>query len=238
MREERKPVGIIGAMDVEIEAILSAAEIEKTERYSSTEFHIGTLSGTPVVVAYCCAGKVNSALCAQAMIDRYSPCAVINVGVAGGVGADVRIGDIVIAESCVQYDYDTTAIEESPIGTIDVPGQGDIRFFPCAPQLADALAAAAQGLYGRCHRGVVATGDRFVADPEFGVWLHQTFGALACEMEGASIAHVCFVNQVPCAVLRSISDNGNDDAVVDFPAFAQESAHKAQKLLQKVLTLL
>ena len=236
MSEERRPVGIIGAMEVEIEAILESAKIEKTELYGSIAFHVGTLSGTPVVVAYCHAGKVNSALCAQAMIDRYSPRAVINVGVAGGIGPGIQIGDIVLAESCVQYDYDLTAIEDCPLGSIEVPGQEEqIRFFPCDAQLVQTLTDAAQGLYGGCHKGVVATGDRFVADPAFGKWLHQTFGALACEMEGASIAHVCLANQVPCAVLRSISDNGNDDATVDFPTFAKESAHKAQQLLENTL---
>lgn len=235
MEHNEKPIGIIGAMQVEIEAILKTAEIQRVERHSSMDFHVGALRGTPVVVAYCHAGKVNSALCTQALIDHYVPRAVVNIGVAGGIGPDVHIGDIVLATGCVQYDYDVTALEHHPIGTLELPSLGNVRLFPCDGKLTDPLAQAAQGLYGRCHRGPIATGDVFVADPAKGRYLHETFGALACEMEGASIAHACLLNGVPCAVLRSISDNGNDDAVVDFPTFAQESAHRAQQLLSEAI---
>ena len=98
------------------------------------------------------------------------------------------------------------------------------------------LAQSAQGLYGRAHLGVIATGDRFVAAPAFGEYLQKEFGALACEMEGGAVAHVCLANRhVPCAVLRTISDNAHDSETVDFLTFAQSSAQKVQQLLKTVL---
>ena len=83
--------------------------------------------------------------------------------------------------------------------------------------------------------GMVATGEKFVADPRFGEYLQKEFGALACEMEGGAIAHACLVNKIPCAVLRTISDNAHDSETVDFGTFAQGSAQKAQELLRKGL---
>ena len=181
------------------------------QAYAGMGFTRGTLSGAPVVVAQCSAGKVNAALCAQAMVDLFRPRLVLNIGVAGGVGPDVHIGDVVVATACVQYDFDTTALDPWPVGQLLLPGvEEPQRFLPCDQRVGDLLAQAGEKLYGRVHRGVVATGDRFVADPQFGLWLHKEFGALACEMEGAAIAQVCLVNQVPCGVLRAISDNALD----------------------------
>lgn len=234
-----QPIGIIGAMSIEIEALLQIADIDKVETHACMRYHSGTLSGTPVVIACCRAGKINSALCAQVMIDHYAPRAVINCGVAGGIGADVHIGDVVIATGCVQYDFDTTSLEGGLFGELNVPGQEEkIRIFPCDEQLRTVLTTAAQTLYHQCHSGIIATGDVFVSDPAKTSFLHKELSALACEMEGASIAHACYLNRTPCAVLRTISDNGNDEATVDFPTFAKESAQKAQKLLTAALPLM
>ena len=161
---------------------------------------------------------------------------ILILGVAGGIGEGVHIGDVVIATACVEYDFDTSAVDQWPAGQLTLPGQEEpVRFLPCEEGLAKALAAAGEDLYGRAHLGVVATGDKFVADPAVGEWLQKEFGALACEMEGGAIAHACLVNQVPCAVLRTISDNAHDSETVDFMTFAQGSAQKAQELLRKVL---
>lgn len=236
-----QPVGIIGAMDVEIEAILDSMENVEAQEHGAMRFYTGTLSGVEAVVARCHAGKVNSALCAQVMIDFFHPRLVINIGVAGGIGPDVHIGDAVIASACVQYDYDITAVGE-PLARIELPdgeGSGFCREFPCDEGVSQKLVNEAKKLYdGTVHTGIVATGDKFVGDPELGSWLHETFNALACEMEGGSVAHACRLNRVPCAVLRSISDNANDNAKVDFPTFAKDSAYKAQKLLSAVMPLL
>ncbi len=238
MTSEKQPIGILGAMQVEIEAVLEAAEIAAAEEHGSMRFYTGTLSGVPVVVARCSAGKVNSALCAQMMADFYRPRAILNIGVAGGIGKDVHIGDIVIASSCVQYDYDVTAIGQ-PLGEMNIPPNNrEITEIPCDPGLSEKLEKASDGLYGHAHRGVIATGDTFVADPVKGDFLNRQFGALACEMEGGSTAHACLLNGIPCAVLRSISDNANDGAAVDFPTFARESAYKVQKLLAGVVSKL
>ena len=136
----------------------------------------------------------------------------------------------------MEYDFDTSALDQWPAGQLTLPGYEEpMRFLPCGQTLAHILSRAAEGLYGRAHLGIVATGDKFVADPRFGDYLQKEFGALACEMEGGAIAHACLVNKIPCAVLRTISDNAHDSETVDFVTFAKSSAEKAQQLLRAVL---
>ena len=235
---EQRPIGVIGAMKIEVDAILSALEEAQEKVHGNMVFTSGRLSGVLVVVAQCSPGKVNAALCTQALIDFYAPRLVLNIGVAGGIGENVHIGDVVIATACVEYDFDVTAADSDVgVGDLYLPGNEDqpIRGLPCDETAAQTLAAAGEGLYGHAHRGVVATGDKFVADPQVGEWLQKEFGALACEMEGGAIAHACLVNNVPCAVLRTISDNAHDSETVDFLTFAASSAQKAQQLLGEVL---
>lgn len=234
-----QPVGIIGAMKVEVDAILAGMESKREEIHGNLVFTLGTLEGVPCVVSQCSPGKVNAALTAQAMVDFFSTRLVLNIGVAGGIGEHVHIGDVVIATACVEYDFDTSTLDDCPVGQMSLPGFDKLlRELTCDGELAKKLVAASENLYGHAHLGVVATGDRFVADPQFGEWLQKEFGALACEMEGGAIAHACLVNQVPCAVLRTISDNAHDSETVDFVTFAQDSAQKAQKLLKTVIAQL
>ena len=234
--ERKQPVAIIGAMEMEIEALLGAMEEAESRVVAGLVFHRGKISGVDCVVARCGAGKVNAAVCAQTMVCLYDPRLLINLGVAGGIGENVHIGDVVIATACVEYDFDTSALDQWPAGQLTLPGYEEpMRFLPCGQTLAHILSRAAEGLYGRAHLGIVATGDKFVADPHFGEYLQKEFGALACEMEGGAIAHACLVNKIPCAVLRTISDNAHDSETVDFVTFAKSSADKAQQLLRAVL---
>ena len=133
-------VGMIGAMKVEVDAILSAMEEKHAHTRGGMEFTTGTLSGVPVVVSQCSPGKVNAALCAQAMIDLFSPKLVLNLGVAGGIGENVHIGDVVLATACVEYDFDTSALDNCPVGQMSLPGYEEpLRFLPCDQALALSL---------------------------------------------------------------------------------------------------
>ena len=228
-------IGIIGAMAMEIETIAGQMEEKQTQTLAGMAFTTGKLAGVPCVVVQCGAGKVNAAMCAQALLLMFHPEKIINIGVAGGIGPGVHIGDLVVADRVVQYDYDTTAIGE-PLAYLSRVNRSDI---PCDEALSAALRTAAPGVYaGTVHTGCVATGDRFVADGSFGLALGDRFGAIACEMEGGSIGQVCWLNGVPFAVLRAISDNANEEGSVDFNAFARESAEKSQRLLQQVIPML
>lgn len=233
--ENKGPIGVIGAMTVEVKGLIAQMENDRTQETAGLVFHRGLLGGVDCVVAKCGAGKVNSAVCAQVMITQYAPRLVINVGVAGGM--DVGIGDLVVASQCVQHDFDSTPLGEPQSQLTICRGEGEESFVMLnSDQAASALLLEeARQIYGGAHLGVIATGDSFVADPAKGRQLRRQFGAKAVEMEGASIAQACYMNSVPFAILRAISDNANDDSPADFPAFVQACAEKSARLLAKAL---
>lgn len=233
--ENKGPIGVIGAMTVEVKGLIAQMENDRTQEMAGLVFHRGLLGGVDCVVAKCGAGKVNSAVCAQVMITQYAPRLVINVGVAGGM--DVGIGDLVVASQCVQHDFDSTPLGEPQSQLTICRGEGEESFVMLnSDQAASALLLEeARQIYGGAHLGVIATGDSFVADPAKGRQLRRQFGAKAVEMEGASIAQACYMNSVPFAILRAVSDNANDDSPADFPAFVQACAEKSARLLAKAL---
>ncbi|MBE6723520.1 MAG: 5'-methylthioadenosine/adenosylhomocysteine nucleosidase [Ruminococcaceae bacterium] len=225
-------IGIIGAMEVEVEQLLGNMQETGSKAVSGVCFHEGTMAGVQCVVAQCGIGKVAAAVCTQTMILLYHPQVILCEGVAGGIGKDVHIGDLVVATSLVQHDMDSSALGD-PVGFISALQKVQM---PVPSQTVALIADCAQDVYeGHVCKGVIATGDQFIANNDKLHQLAADFGAVACEMEGGSIAQVCCMAGVDYAVLRSISDNGDNDAAVDFPTFAAESAHKNTALLLAVL---
>lgn len=191
----------------------------------------GVLCGHTTVVAVCGVGKVFAALCAQTMILHFAPRCVINTGVAGSLSTALHIGDLVIADGAVQHDMDTSAIGD-PVGMLS--GINKI-LLPTDATLRARLTAAAAAVGLRTAVGVVASGDRFVADAAEKHRIAERFGAIACEMEGGAIAQVCYVNRVPFALVRAISDDASGQAQVDYPTFAESAARASATLLCKLL---
>lgn len=226
-------IGIIGAMEVEVQDLLGLMPERKTETVSGIDYHRGTAAGADCVVARCGIGKVAAAVCAQTMILRYRPSALLNIGVAGGTGAGVRIGDVVISSALVQHDMDTTALGDAK-GFLSGP---NIIRIPASPVLVDLAASEAGSVFPpeKIHTGVIATGDQFICDSERLGRIADEFGASACEMEGGSIAQVCYLNGVDFVVIRAISDNANERAATDFTTFASRSARELTELLKNLL---
>lgn len=222
------PIGIIAAMELEAEGILSKMENVSKRTVSGITFSAGKLNGVPCVTAVCGIGKVFAALCSQTMILEYRPRLILNTGVAGTLTEALSVGDIAIADRLVQHDMDTSAIGD-PVGMIS--GIGKI-YLPCEEAVAKRLSLAAAGEGIRCLRGTVASGDVFLADAERKKSIAGHFGAIACEMEGAAIGQVCYVNGVPCGVLRAISDGGDGEAALDYPTFAGMAAARTVKVLE------
>ena len=225
-------IGIIGAMDVEIEALTALMEERQEVSLGNNVYVTGRLCGQEAVLAVCGAGKVNAALCTQQMILRWRPVWVLNVGVAGAADPALRIGDLVVGTAAVQHDMDTSPMGD-PVGYVS--GIGLVEF-PCDPALRTRLTAAARAVPGvRVTEGVIATGDQFVNQPERTAWIRETFHAAAVEMEGAAVAHACLSQGVPCGILRSISDGANDDSGMDFAAFTRMAAGHAQQVVRNLL---
>ena len=208
-------IGIIGAMDDEVREIISQLENESVENVSGIEFHTGRLFDKNVVIAKCGVGKVFAAICAEAMIIKYSPDLIINSGVGGAIDKELRPLDIVFADKLVQHDMDTSAIGD-PVGLIS--GINRV-YFETDERAREILVDAAKTLSVKYHVGTVATGDKFISDSADKHRISSIFGAIACEMEGGAIAHTAFVNGIPFIVIRAISDSADGDASMDYPTF-------------------
>ncbi len=224
-------IGIIAAMNVEMQALRSHIENPTSETISGIEFVRGTIGGREVVTAVCGIGKVFAALCAQTMILRYHPGAIINTGVAGTLTDKLTIGNIAVSSAVVQHDMDTSAIGD-PKGLIS--GINKI-FLPADEALGKALSACAASLGIVTHTGPIASGDQFVSSGEKKAFITETFGAVACEMEGAAIGHVCYVNQVPFCILRAISDSADGSSHMDYPTFVGLAAEQSVRLMLSYL---
>lgn len=219
-------IGIIGAMKTEIDALKDKLQSPVKETISGIEFVSGKLEGKDVVVAVCGVGKVFAAICAQTMIIKYSPCVVINIGVGGALSKELNIGDAVIAENVVQHDMDTSAVGD-PVGLISGI---NIVNIPCSKTIGNEIIKAAEGLGIGYKTGTIATGDVFLVDPVRKQFVSDEFKALVAEMEGGAIGHVCYVNNVECCILRTISDKGDEHAGEDYMKYKDSSAASAIKI--------
>ena len=218
-------VGIIGAMDVEVELLREQLEDAEVTPVLGMDFFEGRLAGHDVVVVKCGIGKVNAAVCAQALVDRFAVTHLVNTGIAGSLDPEaLDIGDLVVATDCVQHDFTVGPLGYAP-GLI--PGREKPEFVadPLMRQVAlEAAAAAAPEV--RTVEGRVASGDQFIAAEKDRERIVSTFGARCCEMEGAAIAQVATLNGVPFAVVRAISDKpGTEGQTVTYAQFEQAAAH-------------
>lgn len=215
---------LIAAMNEELAALLPAIEGTVTSRRGEREFWLGSLAGQPVVAVLSGIGKVAAAITATLLIDHYQVDRMLFLGVAGGIGPGVKVGDVVVADALLQHDMDASPL----FPRHEVPLTGLSRF-PVDPRFSDAVARGARtALAGSCaalHRGLIVSGDRFVSTAAESQALRAALpDALAVEMEGAAVAQVCHAFGTPLAVVRSISDRADDSAHVDFGRFLREVA--------------
>ena len=227
-------IGIIGAMQVEIDKIKSTVENPTTETVSGIEFVSGKIHGHDAVVAVCGIGKVFAAVCAQTMILKYNPDVIINVGVAGTLTDKLSIADIAVASDVVQHDMDTSPLGD-PVGLVS--GINVIKF-PADIKTVEKIEKSIDNLGINRTRGTIASGDQFMSDKDKKQTIVDNFGAIACEMEGASIGHVCYINSVNFAVIRSISDSADDSAFMDYPEFVKKAAENSSAVIDGYFKLL
>ena len=228
-------IGIIAAMAEELEILLKDLAVEEKKEKAKMTFYKGKLYGKDVVAVVCGIGKVNSAVCTQILASEFNVNKVINVGVAGGIGKDIFPGDVVVAENLVQHDMDTTAFGDK-MGQIP---RLDTFDFKCDAELISIAKKACEEITEiNSFTGRIVSGDQFVANLEKIQWLEKEFEAISCEMEGASIAQVCYLNSIPFVVLRSISDNANNGAHMDYQKFTPIAVKNSTKILKRMLEMM
>ena len=224
-------IGIIGAMSVEVEAIKSKLEGALSDTVSGIEFVRGQLCGKEVVVAQCGIGKVFAAICAQTMILRYGVTRIINTGVGGTLTEDLDILDVAIADGVVQHDMDTSPIGD-PIGLISGI---NLVVIPTSQSLSNMALTVASELGIKGAKGIIASGDQFIASAHRKDHIVDNFSAICCEMEGAAIGHVCYVNGVECLIVRAISDSASGKASMEDPQMVSLAAVQSQKMIEEIL---
>lgn len=218
-------IGIICAMQIEADGIIALCENVKTKTHAKMKFTIGTLHGKDVCVVVCGVGKVNAAMCALMLIEKYNPDIVINSGVAGSLSPIVSIGDIVVATKSVEHDMNATTLGDKQ-GEITFP-DGNMMFFECDKQASTLLASICREIPDtKVAQGIIASGDIFVSDRKQRFKINDRFGALACEMEGAAVGHVCTRCGVPYGIIRAISDDLDENKGMDFVKFCELASKK------------
>lgn len=224
-------IGIIGAMASEVDGLKSIMSDLEVKTVSTVDFYIGKINDTEVVVAQAGVGKVNAALTAQTMILEFNVNVVINIGVAGGIAENLKIGDIVVADRVCEHDMDTTPLGD-PAGFITGI---DRVYMDCDKKVSELIMECTRELGYNSMYGTIASGDIFVSTDSERNKIRDVFGGAAAEMEGAAIGHVCTMNNVPFAVLRAMSDCANDESKVDFPTFAEKAAENSIEIIKLFL---
>ena len=223
-------IGIIGAMDEEIQALRADIDACQTTHEGDFILHRGHLCGHSVLLAKCGVGKVNGALLTQLLIQKGAE-KIVFTGVAGGVDEQLEVGDIVISTDALQHDVDVTALKYE---AGHIPGEA--LSWRADEALRTLAAAKARELAGvKVLEGRVVSGDQFIADRERVMWLRKTFGAACAEMEGAAVAQACGKWTIPFVIIRSISDTADEEAATDFRAFTVLAAERAKRVVRGML---
>ncbi len=206
-------VGVMGAMPEEIEPILARLQDVKKHEIADNIYYTALYGSLDLVIAYSKIGKVFSALTASTMIEKFGAQKMLFSGVAGAIDPDLKIGDLIAATKLCQHDLDITAFGH-PYGYVP---EGKV-YVEADPRLLEIAARVAHERGITLKRGIVATGDQFVADPARKEWIGKTFDAAALEMEGAAVAVVCDALDIPFFILRANSDAPDKDAGFDLDA--------------------
>lgn len=232
---KKETVAIIGAMDVEIEEI--SDNLSNINVWVQDDFKVttGILGKYRIVLSKSGVGKVNSSTTTQFIIDKFKPRYIINIGIAGGLTPDLKIGDTIIADKMIQYDFDLTALGKPKGYMDDGSGTDKPTIYYSNKPLVDKFVQYKELIK---RTGTIATGDVFVIDAKIKSDIQKEFGADAIDMESAAIVQTAKRNNIPVVVLRTISDGVNDTTndyrqnktdVADAPALAVALILKSDK---------
>ena len=223
-------IGIIAAEQEEFEAILNVAKVEERKEIYELNFVKCKIKDKICVLVKSGVGKVNAARATQILIDNFKPDYIVNVGVAGGLNPMLSIGDIVIGETLVQHDFDITAFGHAK-GYI--PGVGEKIYADdyLVKKIEEAIGNQDEKVY-KYEKGVIASGDIFCTAIPMRDKIYAKFNAECVEMEGAAIAQVCSLCNVPFVVIRSISDTPNGENEVTYEKFIKLASERCANILK------
>lgn len=227
-------IGIIGAMSEEIIELKSLLENIEEKNIGEIKFYLGKISGKEIVLVESGIGKVNAAITTTLLINQYQVDKIIFTGVGGAINPKINQADIVIGSDLVESDMDVTAGGNYKLG--EIPRMKNSYFKP-DPYLFTVAKAVAVKLFGenKVFTGRIISRDEFVASKEKVVKLREIFAADCVEMEGASVAHVCEVLNIPFVVIRSMSDKADEEANLSFDEFVKIAAKNSKLVVEGIL---
>lgn len=232
-------IGIIGALDEEVDEICGNLEGEKVLVKAGYHYYSGRLNGRDVTLVKCGVGKVNAAICSQILIDTFGCHQIIFGGVAGALLPGLRQGDVVISSHVVQFDIDLTAFgrRRGELADKDRLIEADPAMVQKATEAFDTVV---QGLTTppTLMVGTIVSGDSFVSDPATIKWLQREFGAACTEMEGGPVGYTSMINDIPFVIIRVISDDAGSNAVEEFDTFLSRSSIFLYKIISTTIALL
>ena len=225
-----KRIGIIFAMKEELDSLVKYLKIEKKYNIFDLKFYEGMIHNNYCILTESGVGKVNSARCTQILIDNMDVDMIINIGVAGGISEKLKVCDIVIGEKLVQHDFDITAFnhEKGYIPNVGVYIDSDTYLVNIAKECIN-------NKKYNVVSGIIASGDIFCTESWMSKKINTKFNALCVEMEGASIAQVCYLSNVPFIVIRSISDVPNNNNVLTYEEFLNESSKNVSNFIYEII---
>ena len=226
-------IGIIGAMAEEVSLLKEEMTIEETVNYAGMTFCKGVLCGRDVVIVISGIGKVNAAVCAQVLVDKFHADVLLNTGVAGSLDAEINIGDMVISTDLVEHDMDTSVFGD-PVGQVP---RMDTFSFPADPVLVEKAVQANREANPdiQTFTGRIVSGDQFISSKEVKEKLVTLFQGRCAEMEGAAIAHAAYLNKVSCVIIRAISDKADGSSHMDYAVFEKKAIEHSVRLVKTLL---
>jgi adenosylhomocysteine nucleosidase len=236
---------ILGALDQEIAILLDSLKEKKEVQHGGLTFYTGNLKGQAVVIGKSGVGKVNAAYSTAILLNHFTPKQLVFTGVAGGLHPESLPGDVVIGTKLIQTDFgqiDSVGFKISPFRKL-LGGRYEDLYIHSDPELVQQAEVAAKQVVflsiskraPRVFSGVIATADVFVSDQKAAEKLFSDYQALATEMEGAAVAHLCRELGIPFIVLRSCSDNANKSARVSFNQFVRPAAINSAGIVLQLL---
>ncbi len=226
-------IGIIGAMEVEVETLKKNMTVKNTVKKASMEFFEGSIGNTEVVVVRSGICKVNAGICVQILVDTFGVTHVINTGAAGSLDARINIGDIVLSTDAIYHDVDATVFgyKKGEIPQMGVESFKADAFLREKAMAAIKIAAPDLGVF----EGRVCSGDQFISSDEVKNEIKKNFDGMCTEMEGAGIAQGCYLNNIPFLIIRAISDKADGSEIVDYPEFEAKAARDCAAVTLELL---
>lgn len=225
-----KTIGIIFAMQEELIELKKYLHINNEKKIYDLIFYEATLNNQNIILTESGIGKTNAARTTQILIDYYKPEAIFNIGVAGGIAKNLKVGDIIISTSLVQHDFDITAFNHSK-GYIPNIGNN----IPIDNNLLNTTKTILDTNNISYKEGLIASGDIFCTKESMATKINTQFNALCVEMEGASIAQTAYLSKTPCLVIRSISDCPDNNNKVTYEEFLETSSNKVAQIMYAIL---